>query len=47
MIEAGRASSIASAGLSMEVLVVRSFEVVMILLEAERSGAEVALGDVG
>jgi len=48
MIEAGRASSIASAGLSRLLCVERgSFEVVMklILISAGRSGAEVVLGE--
>jgi hypothetical protein len=46
MIEAGRASSIASAGLSSLVSVKNGrFEVMMKLIAAERSGAEAILGE--
>jgi hypothetical protein len=46
MIEAGRASSIASAGLSILVSVKNGrFEVMMKLIAAERSGAEAILGE--
>jgi hypothetical protein len=46
MIEAGRASSIESAGLSSLVSVENGrFEVMMKLITAERSGAEAILGE--
>ena len=46
MIEAGRASSIASAGVLKLLCVEKgSFEVVLSLISAERSGAEVVLGE--
>jgi hypothetical protein len=47
MIEAGRASSIASAVFSKLVSVEKGSFDTMMLMEAGRSGAEVVLGDAG